>query len=173
MTELIDLDAERREIQYPEGIPVRLRGETYVFPAELPADVLDPLFDPELDLMGLFAKVVQSTDNTVAGEVVDILLARPNLLRQFKRAMKEVYRELLGDDYERFDQTRPSVADYVRLSKALGKAYGVELGKLFGLPASSESTGEPSNPTSPATTNSMLEGSGSAPADQGSSASAA
>ncbi|MFJ5143062.1 hypothetical protein [Streptomyces sp. NPDC088707] len=171
MTFAIDLDAERREVQYPNGIPVLLNGEQFIFPAEVPADCLDPLFSDELDLMGLLSDVVNAeSSTTTAGEIVEVLFKRPKLPALFYRAIKDIYRELLGaQTYAEFKAARPSIPDYVRLTKALVTVYGVDLGKLFRSGSSSASDSQPSSPTSPATTDSTPEASGSAPASPDSS----
>ncbi|NEA53597.1 hypothetical protein G3I60_05350 [Streptomyces sp. SID13666] len=174
MSAFIDLDAARRESRFPDGIPVRFGGRDFIFPAELPADALDPLLSDDLDLVGLLRDLVTSPGSTVTGEVFDLLLKRPNLPRAFLDAVKDVYLSLLGpEQFEQFIAARPWVTDYIRLSKALSSVYGVTLGKLFGLSGSSESDGETSNPTSPASTDSTPEGSGDAPDSPDSSASAA
>ncbi|MFJ5121958.1 hypothetical protein [Kitasatospora sp. NPDC088548] len=162
---LIDLDAPRREVTYPDGIPALFGGETFLFPAELPLDALDPLLANNLDLMGIAAQVITDEGNSnVAGGIVDLLLTRPHLPRTFLAAMRDVYLLLLGaDQYERFIAKKPSIPDYVRLTKALAKAYGVELGKLFGSPASPNSGGTTSNTTSPATTGETPATPGGAP----------
>ncbi|MEU6632817.1 hypothetical protein ABZ905_31725 [Streptomyces parvus] len=174
MTFVIDLDAERREVQYPNGIPVLLHGEQFNFPAEIPADCLDPLFSKELDLMGVLADIVASEDgSTTTGEVVEMLFRRPRLPAQFYFAVKNIYKELLGEDtYREFQSVRPSIGDYVRLTKGLIAVYGVDLGKLFRSADSSENGGETSSPTSADTTSSTPEDSGSAQDSPGSSASA-
>lgn len=173
MTFVIDLDAERREVQYPNGIPVLLHGEQFLFPPEIPADCLDPLFSAELDLMGVLRDVLNAEGITTTGEVIELLFRRPQLPARFYSAIKDIYKELLGEDaYKEFTKTRPYIGDYVRLTKALAAVYGVDLGKLFKSADSSESDGQTSNPTSPATTSSTPEESGSAPDDRASSDSA-
>ncbi|MFI5859238.1 hypothetical protein [Streptomyces parvulus] len=165
MSFVIDLDAERREVQYPNGIPVRLRGEQFIFPAEIPADCLDPLFSDELDLMGILRDIVNAeSGTTTTGEIVELIFRRPQLPARFYEAVKEIYKELLGEDtYKDFKAVRPSIPDYVRLTKALGQVYGVDLGKLFRSGTSSASASATSSPTSPdSTTDSTPEASGSA-----------
>jgi hypothetical protein len=159
----IDLDAERREVQYPHGIPVKLNGEQFMFPPEIPADCLDPLFSDELDLMGVLRDIVNAeSGTTTSGEVIELIFRRPQLPGRFYQAIKDIYRELLGEAaYEEFKAARPSIPDYVRLTKALVTVYGVDLGKLFRSDNSSASDSATSSPTSPATTNSTPEASGS------------
>jgi len=173
-TNLIDLDAPRREITYPDGIPVKLFDQVWTFPAELPLKTLDPLLDDRLDLMGIVAQVLtdQGNDN-IANSVVDLLLSRPHLPATALAAFHDIYRSLLGiEQYARFEENSPSIPDYVRLTKALATAYGATLGKLFGSPASPETGGPTSSTTSPSTTGETLETSGDSPATPTSSESA-
>ncbi|GGW95292.1 hypothetical protein [Streptomyces noursei] len=161
MSFAIDLDAQRREVQYPHGIPVLLRDEEFLFPAELPAKALDPLLADDLDLLGLLRDIVEAADNPTAATVVELLLKRPRLPRKFVAAIYEIHAILLGtEEYERLEALNPSLPDYVRLTVSLAKVYGVDMGKLFGLGGSSETDGETSSSTSAASTGSTPEGSG-------------
>ncbi|MFJ7004151.1 hypothetical protein ACIQWY_29600 [Streptomyces albidoflavus] len=170
----IDLDADRREVQYPNGITIRLNGEQLLFPAELPAEALDPLLSDELDLMGVISElVVAFTDDTSSEmDMVAVILKRPRLARQFVDAVRGSYKVLLGDQYEAFvEDARPSIGDYVRLTKALARVYGVDLGKLFRSADSSTTGGTTSSPTSATLTSLTPEGSGFVPDNPGSSGS--
>ncbi|MFE2723898.1 hypothetical protein [Kitasatospora sp. NPDC059327] len=162
---LIDLDAPKREVAYPDGIPVLLGGETFTFPAELPLDALKPLLANNLDLMGIAAQVINDEKNdNIAGGVIDLLINRPHLPRTFLGAIDEVYLQLLGaEQFVRFHDKKPSIPDYVRLTKALIKAYGVNLGKLFGSPTSPTDGGTTSSSTSPTTTSETPATSGGIP----------
>lgn len=161
----LDLDAPRREVAYPHGIAVRLHGNQLIFPAELPADALDPILSDELDLVGLFGEVLQSSDGdgVETSEVLAGLFRRPSLPRKFLAAVKETYAILLDAEYDDkgtlldgqfkdFLKSKPSIPDYVRMTMGLTRLYGVELGKLFSSPDSSESDSPTSKQTSPATT---------------------
>ncbi|MFG2986260.1 hypothetical protein ACGFYQ_34250 [Streptomyces sp. NPDC048258] len=173
MPYVIDLDAERREVQYPDGIEVRFNKNAFLFPAELPAAALDPLLSEDLDLVGLLTDLARTEGGSVGGDVIELLFKRPSLPRKFIDAVKAIYVICLGEEhFERFEDANPSIPDYFRITKALATVYGVELGKLFGSADSSESDGETSNPTSPDTTTSTPEASGSAPASPDSSGSA-
>ncbi|MFE2181342.1 hypothetical protein [Streptomyces sp. NPDC059455] len=164
MSFVIDLDAERREVQHPDGIPVKFRGEQFIFPAELPAAALDPILSDELDLVGLLGDVINSADGDAGiKEVVAALFRRPYLPLRFLDAVRETYAILLEDQNEEFLKRKPSVPDYVRLTTGLAKVYGVELGKLFRSADSSESDGATSSPTSPDSTESTPAASGFAP----------
>lgn len=173
MTFVIDLDAQRREVQHPHGIPVLFCEEQYLFPAELPADALDPLLSDDLDLVGLLADLVSTDSGSAVGEVIELLFKRPKLPKQFLAAVRQTYAILLGEEqYARFIAARPFISDYIRLSTALIRVYGVDLGKLFGSADSSANDGATSSPTSPATTDSTPEASGSDLESPGSSDSA-
>ncbi|MET8717335.1 hypothetical protein ABZV52_29665 [Streptomyces sp. NPDC004735] len=161
----LDLDAPRREVTHPHGIAVKLHGNQLIFPAELPADALEPILSDELDLVGLFGDVLQSSDGDSVGtnEVLVALFKRPSLPRKFLAAVKETYAVLMDAEYDEegklldgqfkdFLESKPSVPDYVRLTMGLTRLYGVELGKLFSSADSSESDSPTSKPTSPTTT---------------------
>ncbi|MGW2550126.1 hypothetical protein [Streptomyces sp. NPDC001635] len=163
MSFVIDLDAERREVQYPNGIPVRFGGEQFMFPAELPADALDPILSEDLDLVGLLGEVLESSEGEAGiKEIVNALFRRPSLPLKFLEAVRQTYAILLSDQTEDFLKQRPSIGDYVRLTIGLTKVYGVELGKLFRSDDSSANDSQTSNPTSPASTESTPDASGSA-----------
>src|SRR4051794_25959641 len=162
MSFVIDLDAERREVQYPDGIPVRLGGEQFIFPAELPAEALDPILSDELDLVGLLGDVIDSAEGDAGiTEVVTALFRRPSLPRQFLAAIRETYAILLREQHEDFLKQRPYIGDYVRLTTSLTRVYGVELGKLFRSADSSANDSQTSKPTSPDSTGSTPDASGS------------
>ncbi|PNG22425.1 hypothetical protein [Streptomyces cahuitamycinicus] len=170
MSYVIDLDAERREVQHPDGIPVKFRGEQFIFPAELPAAALDPILSDELDLVGLLGDVINSSDGDAGiKEVVNALFRRPSLPRKFLEAIRATYGILLEGQNEDFLERKPSVPDYVRLTTGLARVYGVDLGKLFRSADSSETDGATSSPTSPASTESTPDASGSAPDNPNSS----
>ncbi|MFE6639476.1 hypothetical protein ACFVFT_38065 [Streptomyces tendae] len=167
---VIDLDAERREVLYPDGIPVRFRGEQFIFPAELPAAALDPILSEELDLVGLLGDVIASADGDAGvQDVVAALFRRPTLPLKFLEAIRKTYAILLEGQHQDFLDRKPSVPDYVRLTTGLARVYGVELGKLFRLGASSGSDSQTSNPTSPDTTASTPDASGFVPDNPASS----
>ncbi|WP_329317382.1 hypothetical protein OG723_44195 (plasmid) [Streptomyces sp. NBC_01278] len=173
MSYVIDLDAERREVRYPDGIPVKFGGEQFIFPAEIPAEALDPLLSDDLDLVGFFGDLVTSSGGGTVSEITEMLFRRPSLPRQFYAAVKDVYRVLLDEQYADFLAKRPSIPDYVRLTTGLAKVYGVELGKLFTSDSSSETVSGTSSPTSPGSTGSTPVESGVAPESLDSSASGA
>ncbi|MEU8540911.1 hypothetical protein AB0C52_13140 [Streptomyces sp. NPDC048717] len=154
MSFVIDLDdAARREAKYPHGIPVHFGGEQFLYPAELPAKALDPLLTDELDLVGLLRDIFNASENPTAATIIDLLFKRSRLPRQAVEAIYQVHRVLLGEEqYARFEDLNPSVPAYIRVTVALVKVYGLDLGKSCGLVGSSENGGETSSPTSPAST---------------------
>ncbi|MFB8120642.1 hypothetical protein ACFC51_32850 [Streptomyces sp. NPDC055962] len=168
-TFVLDLDAPRRELAHPHGIAVKLHGLQHIFPAELPADALDPILSDELGLVELLGEVLQSSSGDLdTSEVLAALFRRPSLPRKFLAAIKEMYGILLDAEYDTVDDqkvlrdgpfkdfldSKPSLPDYVRLTAGLARVYGVEMGKLFSFADSSESDSQTSNPISPATTES-------------------
>ncbi|MGW0033084.1 hypothetical protein ACWDXD_25115 [Streptomyces sp. NPDC003314] len=166
---VIDAVAARREANRPANLPVHWTEDLDLyFPAELPLDALDPLLSDDLDLFGLIGEIVQAAAGD-AGElnvtdVVKAVFRRPRLPKKFLEAVRETYALLLDEDqYKAFLATRPGIGDYVFLTTALAKAYGVNLGKLWAQAASSKNGGETSSPTSPATTASTPEVSGFVP----------
>ncbi|MEU5181155.1 hypothetical protein AB0G49_13995 [Streptomyces longwoodensis] len=162
-TYAIDISADRREVQYPNGIAVKVRDDwDLLFPAEVPADALDPLLSEELNLMGLIGEAINSSGELGTSDVIDLLFRHAHLPRQFLAAVRAIYRELLGEEaFAEFTAKKPSIPEYVRLTKALVGVYSVDLGKLFGLGGSSASGGQTSKPTSPGTTSSTPAASGS------------
>lgn len=178
-TPTIDLNAGRREAQYPDGINVELGDDSFLLPAELPADLLDPLLSDDLDLAGLIKKGYEKrtaaqaagadSDESLGKTVVDLLLDRPDLPKRLVESIKDVFRVLFGEEqYARFAGQRPSINDYVRLTQALMVMYGVSLGEASASPASSESGGATSSATSSGSTDSTPEASGDDPAPTGS-----
>jgi hypothetical protein len=161
----IDLDflAGRREATEPDGIPVKFRGQTFLLPAELPVDVLDPLLDDEHGVFDMFRDVLQA--RSVAGGLVDALIAPGNLLR-VRGAVEAVFERLFGvDEYAQFKNLRPSFADYMRIVEGLRRLYGVSLGEAYESLTSSAAGGATPNPTSADSTGSTPEPSGDAPAN--------
>lgn len=171
---MIDLDASARESKHPEGIPLRYKQFETTLPPELPADVLSPFLSDDLGLVELIADVARREDR---GEkewtdlVVDTLIEKPRLPIQFVEASRDALRLLLdgedaldegGDEnYRSFRAQRPSINAYFALARELGNAYGVGLTDFFGSGDSSDSDGESSKETSPAsTTDSTPEESG-------------
>lgn len=150
----IDLDAAIRESLYPEGIPVPYKGTTYVLPAELPLDVLDPLLDPEFDLIGLLKLAVDGDDDADLGEVlIDVLFKRPGLPLEIRDTIFGCLQLLFGEEqWKQFQSNRPGLTTIATLIKGIFKVYGVSLGEAFASLSSSVSDGATPNQTSNATT---------------------
>ncbi|WP_399554075.1 hypothetical protein [Streptomyces anulatus] len=166
MSYAIDISAARREIQHPNGVITKISKDIAVtFPAELPLEALDPILSDDLDLVGLIGDIVQAdgVDGLDVSKVVTAIFRRPSLPRKFLAAVRETYEILLGDQFEEFLESKPSSGDYLRLTIALSKVYGVELGKLLRSLVSSESDSPTSSQTSPGTTGSTPAESGSGP----------
>lgn len=167
---LIDLDAEaaRREITNPDGLPVRFRGEEYLIPAELPVDVFDPFLEPGFDLAGLIREAIaEAKEPGIAGEkgidevVIDLVFNRPDLPVKIINAVYSAYEILFGpEQYARFRQARPSLPDYMALTRGLFRVYGTSVGEAFASVDSSETSGLTQKPTLPASTGSTPEPSG-------------
>lgn len=164
---LIDLDAGRRELAHPDGIPVVLGGETFTLPAEFPVDVLDPFLDEKFDLAGLIREAVRKSKNEdgttkpVSVIVVDTLFDRPSLPVELIQTIYAAFEQLFGaEDYARFKAQRPSIGDYQRLTSGLFSLYGVSLGEAFASPDSSESDGATQKETSAGSTESTPAKSG-------------
>jgi len=176
----LDADAAKREAAHPEGIPVRHGGRTFLLPAELPADVLEPLLSVDLDLASVVASAADvarraegADERAVGMEVVlDALLSRPTLPIDALRAARACLERLFGpEQWASWLETRPSLPAYGRLIRHLVRTYGVSLGEAFGSPAPSGAGGATSRPTSPPPTGSTPEASGNGRANPVSSAS--
>ncbi|MBM0201920.1 hypothetical protein JNW90_01455 [Micromonospora sp. STR1s_5] len=161
---VIDLDASRRE---PEPIPLILMRQQWTLPGELPADVLDPLFDGELDdLIALIVDLLGegngnglNTDDVDFGALVKRISARPQLVSATLRALRGAFEKLLGEEqWQRWIQARPGLSAYLLLAKAAIAEYGVSLGEALGSSSSSDGDGTTSKPTSPATPRASTRG---------------
>ena len=165
--QMVDMNAGRRERQAPTGVPLAFGHATFTLPAELPADVFDPLLDPAFDLAGIIrdamtkAKDPDGNDRAMQAVIVDVLFDRPSIPVDTINAIKACLRILFGDDqWPAFLRERPSVPDFVYLVRNLGRVYGVGLGEAFGLSGSSPSVGQSSKETSGGITGSTPEASG-------------
>jgi len=162
---IIDLDASRRESAHPDGIPVRLGGDDFLLPAELPVDVFDPFLDPNFDLTGIIRDAMDqakmSEGASLESIIIDVLFERPTIPVQLVNAIFAAFAILFGDEqYARFKAHRPSLPDYGRLARGLFRAYGASLGEAFASPAPSALGGATQKPTSPASTSSTPDSSG-------------
>lgn len=137
-----------------DDIVITIRGLDWLLPAELPASILDPLIDGELD--DLIAMLVQMYgDGDEQGElnegaVIAVIARNPRLLSSTLRALKRTYAELLGEEqWQAWLDTRPSLPDYIRFARQAASHYGVGLGEALGLSSSSTDGGKTSKRTSP------------------------
>jgi hypothetical protein len=154
-TNVLDLDAARRESAHPEGIVVRLGGEDFTLPAELPADVFDPFLTPEFDLSGLIIAVFKDknddgSESDLAERLVSLLFDRPSLPTEVIDAVYRALELLFGDEqWATFKAQRPSFKDLGRLVGGLFRLYGTSLGEAFASVSSVTTAGPTSKQTSP------------------------
>lgn len=151
---LFDLDAARREIAYPDGIKVPFKGEEFILPAELPADVFDPFLSEDFGLTTILAAIyAEDGEESLVDRILGVLFERPTLPATTINAVYEAIGNVFGEEqWPRFRALRPSIKDYVRLVRGLLDLYGTSLGEAFASAGSSENAGSTSKPTSPTTT---------------------
>jgi len=152
LTNVIDLDAARRESAFPDGINVPFEGEVYNLPGELPADVFDPFLTPEFDLSGLLVTLFKDDDEEkeLGDRVVALLLDRPMLPAEIIGALYAALELLFGaEQWATFKAARPSIPDIARLVSGLFRLYGVSLGEAFASVGSVANAGPTSKQTSP------------------------
>jgi hypothetical protein len=172
----IDLNARRaaRAARREAGggpVTVPFGDAIYELPAELPAAVLMPLLDGDLDLAWLmkgafdaYRGAKPSEQDKMADLVVEGLITNPTLPVDVLRAIRSGLEELFGaEQWSRFWNSIPSLPDIVELIKGCWEVYGVSLGEAFASSASSSSGGATSNPTSNGSTSSMPAVAGLAP----------
>lgn len=152
----IDLDAMAGEL---EPRTVRIKGQVYTWPAELPAYVLLPLLDEDLDLVGILGDIWGMADDSNQVDVSTILgrvLNRSNLPKVFWERFQEAITRLFdaGEEGqgEAFFATNPSVQQLIRVATAVWRAYGVSLGEASAPSGQSDGDGPGSKETSSATT---------------------
>jgi hypothetical protein len=168
---ILDLDAARRESAFPEGIIVKLGGAEYTLPSELPADTFDPFLAPEFDLSGLIVALFKDEDGKgkdIGERAVDLLVLRPALPAEVIAAFYASLELLFGEEqWATFKTKRPSVPDLGRLVSGLFRLYGTSLGEAFASAGSFTTAGPTSKPTSlAATPDSTPEPSGDAQAPE-------
>jgi hypothetical protein len=165
---MIDLDAERatraarREGENPNGIPVRFAGEDYLLPAEVPASVIDPLFDGQIDITELVRVLVSTSSEQGGFDTALVALARrPDLPASVLVAVRATLQGLFGlAQWDRFWAAGPSFPDLIALIRNLAQSYGVSLGESSGSGGPSPSDGPTSSTISSSTTDSTPDGSG-------------
>lgn len=147
---MIDLDARRAEIA-ADPKEIRLGGQTFNLPAELPGDVIGPFLSPDLGLVEVIADAIGSADDEAG--ISDMLFAalgkHPALPTGVVTAAKEALVALLGDQHADFLAKRPSVPEYLLIAKGLFEEYGLTLNDFFGSPSSSDDEETNSKQTSP------------------------
>jgi hypothetical protein len=160
-----DLRQRRKQrVEQREGgaeAPVLVFGDvTVLLPVELPLQVLAPVVDLDLDLAMLIRKAVDAARgsgderSTSLDFILDLLVANPNLPAQAVAAVKDVARNLFGDDgYEALVAERPSLPDIQDLVKFIVATYGVGLGESSS-PDEQSGSGTESSASSNASTDS-------------------
>ncbi|MER6830929.1 hypothetical protein ABT352_33385 [Streptosporangium sp. NPDC000563] len=132
-------------------------------PSELPLHALEPFTRLDMD-MAYLMHVVQGAfraensamdQQEIIGMVIDLLIKSPHLPAQFVEAVRQMGREILGEDgYAAFMAERPSVFDIGDLVKGLMASWGVGQGESLPPNGGSPSGTEDSTPTSEAPTGS-------------------
>ena len=153
--------AARREGANPNGVDVTFDGKQYLLPAELPAAVLDPLIEGDLDLVGLIkvaydasrdAKRSQESRDDMESMVWQALAQHPDLPVSVVRAIRDSLELLFGtEQWAAFQASSPSLADMGALIVGLVGEYGVGLGEALRSASSSGTGGTTSSPTSSGT----------------------
>lgn len=150
---VIDVDAAQRESQFPDGIPIVFKGETFTLPAELPLDVFDPVLSADFDLVGLVRTLFDSEANDAGGMVTELLTARPGLPLEFRDTIYDCLQLLWGEEqWKSFLAKRPGLPTLIFIVKGLVKAYGITLGEAFASLGSFVGAGATQKLTSPSST---------------------
>lgn len=152
----IDLDVVAGELA-PRT--VKIKGQVYTWPAELPATVLLPLLDEDLDLVGVVRDVWSMAGDSGElniNDALDRLLVRRNLPRLFWDRFQESLSVLFDaggeGQAEKFFATSPSLPQLIRITSAVWKTYGVSLGEASAPSGQSDGDGTGQKETSSATT---------------------
>lgn len=127
---------------------------------ELPLAVLEPLKAIDQELSLLFNKVLSAinadlTQAEIASQVMDFLVAYPDLPAKAVRIIGDVGKNLLGEEgFAEFLALRPSLQDVMALTSGITGWYGVSVGESSG---SSDSAEEPDGTTSTPTSDDTSE----------------
>lgn len=150
--------AARREGADPNGVPVVFDRKDYLLPAELPATVLDPLIEGDLDLVGLIKvaydasrdqRRTEESRDRMESMVWEALAAHPDLPVSVVRAIRDSLALLFGpEQWAQFQASGPSLPDMGALIVGLVREYGVGLGEALRSASSSATGGTTSSPTS-------------------------
>lgn len=150
--------AARREAR--QRVPaLRIAGQRYELPLELPVDVLEPLADLNMDVSLLIRQVLdvrkqavedgEAQNEALLGAVIDMLVVNPSLPRELVAAVKEMAQRLLGPSgYTALAAARPTVPDLGAVMKYIAAQYGVGLGEASRSSDSSDGSGTTSSLTS-------------------------
>lgn len=173
----LDLDAARAA-RKREGAGItpslRLNGQSYELPVELPVDVFDPLVHVDVDVsllvrMAMDAREAaekndENANMAVLDVLVDLMVANPQLPVDLVGAVKESSRLMLGEEcYAALVAFRPTVADLGAIAKHLFRQYGVGLGEALPSSDSSGDTETTSKPTSSGTARARTSGAAGKP----------
>lgn len=155
-----DLDAILNEL---EDRALIYRGNTFVLPGELPADVVSPFLAADSGLIELLTDVI--AESSADADWDDMLLLAlkksPTLPRSLLEAAGTAFCNLLGhEQHTAFTALKPSVAAYMAIARGVFTEYGASLTDFFGSAGSSGTDGDTSNQTSSTTTESTPETSG-------------
>jgi hypothetical protein len=150
----LDLDAARREAN-AQPPRIKLGGETFTLPVQLPAAVLDPLFEHKLDDLITILVDLAAEGNPADPDSADLtdlfakVRERPLILVNLLDAIHEVFRRLIGEEqWPRWRSKNPSIPDYIKVAKFAWSVYGVSLGEALGFGTSSSNGGGTSSRTS-------------------------
>lgn len=117
---------------------------------ELPLTALEPIGRIDTELVLLFQKVLQAAQgatakDALAAEIMDFLIAYPDLPSKAISISIDIGRNLFGEDgLANFLSIHPSLQDVIALVGGVTKHYGIDLGESSG---SSEQSDDPDGGT--------------------------
>jgi hypothetical protein len=161
-----------------DGVPVVFGAGSWTLPAEVPAEVLQRLLDPDVEIAQLLVvalRAYRAGTDKAADTIITVLTDQPDLPHGFTRAVLDAIESLFGpEQWAAFQAEKPSLQDLWALVSGLFREYGVGLGEALRSAAPSPTAGTTSNPTSvDSTTDSTPAESGPPAAIPATSASAA
>jgi hypothetical protein len=135
-----------------EGVPVAFGAGKWMLPAEVPADVLQRLLDPDVEVAQLLVvalRAYRAGTDRAADTIIEVLTDQPNLPHGFVRAVLDAIESLFGpEQWAAFRAEKPSLQDLWALVSGLFREYGVGLGEALRSRAPSPNGGTTSSPTS-------------------------